>query len=1153
MKSKLFNTLAAAIASWGVGATCVSAAETGRSPAPEAKCAKDGVVIAAGSLGNLTLVYPAVNGAKPESVEFTAKTATLHYKNGGVAKLEQLKPGVVSFWFTTVPGGIKDYKFDLQMPMALGERGAKWAVKDKSGVFPKEHAGPKLYQGNAGDFSMVSADGRDTFAILMPESFAWTELQDLRAWNWPIYLLSSTIPFNRDKKVVSVAFGADATCLAAAASAANAAFFAKQGGGSSGGSSGRPASPRPTLSPKLTGDGLSIGAGSMGSFKISYPVLNLGSAGDNCKPVETRLADGAAKLKYKNGGEVTARLQDGEFTWAFDVVPSGLKSFHNEMFIPFNYKDGGAWDAGEKSGPFPPAKVPGGKLYQGHSRKLSVTDVNKSTLAFQYPANTYLEVQDNREWGWNIFYVRNLAPFNPGVKTYSVGFSLDASQFSVATLLDRFGQVPRDFPGKIKDEAELKADVAADEAYYASFREPRSLNAFGGLAGSGERLGLKKTGFFHVEDKGGDGRDLWVLVDPAGDAFFHLGVCGFSGGDDYTNVEGRHDAYAWLPPHDEKWGVAWKDFSSRGWWSTRAVSFYTANLIRKYDAYDPVAMAKRHVARSRAVGFNSIGAFTGVSAEMKEVYAERAFPRVASLHYGDVKIVKGVRGVFDPFDPATAPTIDKAFSRGVAENAGDPLLIGYFLANEQGFEDIPRGIPALDKSWAAKRELVRQLEGKYGDIAAFNKAWALDAKSFDELEDRGLPLNTKEAFADMQAYNEVFLEAYFKVIHDTFRKHDPNHMLLGNRWQPGTANAEPLCRIAGKYNDIISINYYASAIDKAFVARLYNWSGRKPQFWSEFYFTSTQESNCGPSGHDLATQRERGLAYRNYVEQGASLGFLVGVEWFLLLDQSATGRFFEGLNGERGNTGLFNVADRPYKDMLAEMRKSHDVVYDVWLDGAEPFAFDDPRYRQTAGKFVGKVTAGRPVAAMAVDGKQDGYPLRPPVRIGSERLVSGRDANGLEASFKTAWDDDNLYVLVSVSDKTPMMNRQSPSYLWNADCVELFIGSENLDQGGAMLFTDRQILLGAGEANQFYMPNVPRQPAIRTAVVPKVDGSGYDLEAAIPWRSLDIAPKAGQTLLFDIGIDNSDTGSGRTAQLMWNGGARNSGDRSYWGRMILVP
>ena len=46
-----------------------------------------------------------------------------------------------------------------------------------------------------------------------------------------------------------------------------------------------------------------------------------------------------------------------------------------------------------------------------------------------------------------------------------------------------------------------------------------------------------------------------------------------------------------------------------------------------------------------------------------------------------------------------------------------------------------------------------------------------------------------------------------------------------------------------------------------------------------------------------------GPAYRNYVEQSAATGYVVGIQWFLALHQACTGRFFEGFNGEAANTG----------------------------------------------------------------------------------------------------------------------------------------------------------------------------------------------------------------------------------------------------------
>lgn len=71
-------------------------------------------------------------------------------------------------------------------------------------------------------------------------------------------------------------------------------------------------------------------------------------------------------------------------------------------------------------------------------------------------------------------------------------------------------------------------------------------------------------------------------------------------------------------------------------------------------------------------------------------------------------------------------------------------------------------------------------------------------------------------------------------------------------------------------------------------------------------------------------------------------------------------------------------------------------------------------------------------------------------------------------------------------------------------------------------------------------------------VVRNVDGTGYTMEAAIPFNSLSITPAEGQQLRFDLAIDDSVDGKTRLRQIVWNGIRRNSTDRTYWGRALLV-
>lgn len=895
--------------------------------------------------------------------------------------------------------------------------------------------------------------------------------------------------------------------------------------------------------------GITIHADAMGSFELSYPKIILKGLDEQkaAEPIEKKVEGNKAFLKY-NGGIQAQLEKTGQNIAITFRNADNLFKFRMEMLIPFNFNDGGKWKVGSAEGKFPAEKPSRPHFFQGNADSLQITSDTGLTMSMKLPPFSFQQLQDNREWNWKIFHWLMVSGFNKdnptSVLTIKSG-PLDGSarpQTDSLLKVDKFGQsFAKEFPGKVKSEDELKKDVESDKKYYDSITSFQG-DAFGGFPGSGSKLGLKKTGFFHVEKK----NEKWVLVDPEGNAFFHLGICSFgAGGEDTTYTEGRENIYEWLPQHDGDFATSWHPDK---WWNPKAVSFYKANVIRKYGApFDDAVNTRRLVQRVKKFGFNSVGAFSGGV----PVFKEEKFPYVSSLplYLGEVP---GIRGVFDPFDVKNLQKIDEAFSKTLPALADEPLLIGYFLANEQGFEDLPRAVPALNGKHACKLKLVEMLKNKYNKVSAFNSAWAMKSDSFDALTDQGLPVTSQAAFEDMQVFNELFLETYYKAITEAFRKYDVNHMLIGNRWQPGTANSEVLCRVAGKYMDIISVNYYTDGIDAAFMKRIYEWSGKKPQMWSEFYYTSEKESNVG-SRSDLLTQKERGQAYRYYVEGAASLGFVVGVEWFTMIDQAVTGRFFEKINGERANTGLFNVADRPYKDCIAEMVDTHNSIYKVWLDGKPPYIFDNPRFTAKAGNAVRKVQAGRTPGAIKIDCRLEGWPGRPPERIGGDRLVIGRESDGAEAAFKACWDEKNLYLLVNVADSTPMKNDHSGDSLWSADGMEIFIGSENLDQGGAFLFSDRQILVGAGKASQVHFVNMKPQPTVESCVVSSVDGKGYTIEVAIPWVTLSVIPKEGREFLFDLGIDDSPDGKNRKCQLMWNGGARNSSDRGAWGRLQLVP
>lgn len=677
---------------------------------------------------------------------------------------------------------------------------------------------------------------------------------------------------------------------------------------------------------QFSADGIEIDAGSLGKFTLEYPSLLDAAQNSAHKLLEKILTPGRVALKYDSGleAEIT-RGDDGSVRFRFSTAPADVKFVGWGMHIPISFNQGGKWALGDKAADFPKEKPPQPHLFQGNAKGLRITNYEGKSLAVELPPYTYYELNDNREWNWAIFHLKGVTPVAPEVRDFVLHISTQEAAAKAAPLVDAFGQSTREnWPGKVKSLEELKGDVDAENEYDAALHPP-ALGTYGGLHESKDGAPRKAAGFFRLEKEG----ERWLLIDPAGDPFFQLALCSAQPGEDYTLVKGRESAYEWLPPRDGEFATAWQKDSGG-----TAFSFLLANIIRKYhEPYDPERYTARMITRARRWGFNSTGAFTGNAVEGARRAAN--FPGVEHLDLGAPHL-PGLDQVCDPFDEKVRQAIDQSFARTLPPRASDELIIGYFIANEPIYENIQHIVPALKASeHVCKQRLVDELRRKYATPAAFNAAWSLRIKAFDELGDMVVPVETPAAKKDVQDYVGLFLEQYFKIVSEAFRRHDAHHLLLGSRLMPGTINNEQLCRIMGKYVDVMSFNYYTKALDPGLLKRIYQWTGR-PLLLSEFYWSASRESGL-TGGLEVPTQRDRGLAYRAYVEQSAALGFVVGIEWFTLNDQAVTGRWFEGLNGERANTGVVAVTDRPWKPALTEMMKTNYDIYKILFGEKSPY------------------------------------------------------------------------------------------------------------------------------------------------------------------------------------------------------------------------
>lgn len=904
----------------------------------------------------------------------------------------------------------------------------------------------------------------------------------------------------------------------------------------------------------LANSGVSVNAGALGAFTVNGPHLK-DNAGQDV-PLVSRTVKDAQTVAYtfRDDTVINVLVDDIGKTITVDYAKHALtaKTIGFDALVPFTLREGGKATFDGQTVPFPPDLKPGPdgqNIWRGAARRFEITTALGQILAIAAPQN-WQQLQDNRFWNNNQtfqwMYQYDLAR-DPAKTSFALKFE-DVAGGKPAPevpkqIVDKFGQSKLvDFPGKVKSEDDLKTDVALDKTYYDSLQAP-ARDTYGGLPGSGVRLGLKQTGFFHV-DKIKDAKrgELSVLVDPIGNLWFQLGLCALGGGgDSFTFVQNRTEPFEALPsPAD--FPTAYIDGST-------SLSFYVANWTRKNGkAWNAEDFTAQTIDRVRKLGFNSSGAFSGGT----KIERERNFPRVGWVDFGGIDTIPDTHGIMDPFAGGAAAQLDKNCAN-LADDNDDPLVIGHFLGNEQPFENIPKIVPGLDGKSGAKRRLVQMLREKYGDIAKFNTAWDMKpaAKSFDELADTKLFVVTKDASADMTVFFDLLLDTYYKTIAQSYHKNCPNHLLLGSRWLTSTANSDAVCKAAGRYLDVVSVNYYTYGLEADFLKRIHTLAGGRPILLSEWHYGATDQGLSG-GARQVRDQRERGLAYRNYVEQAASLGYVVGDEWFSYLDQPLTGRWFEHDNGEKGNIGLVNVADRPYKEFLDGVTKANADVYDVLLGQKPPFRYADARFNGAQGETKKVVLIPHALPGMEINGIQEHWPGLPAERITAANMVMGTDPTGISGDFRLAWDAANLYLFIQVKDPTPMENENGVESLWASDSIELFIGSENLTQGGAMQFSDRQVLLSArkgADGYRWFFNNSPQQFPVNMIVVKNVGNDGYTLEAAIPFAGLGFTPHENQEVLFDLGLNDNTAGR---RQFMWNGVARNSGDRGAWGRAKLV-
>jgi hypothetical protein len=335
----------------------------------------------------------------------------------------------------------------------------------------------------------------------------------------------------------------------------------------------------------------------------------------------------------------------------------------------------------------------------------------------------------------------------------------------------------------------------------------------------------KGTGFFRVEEI--DGR--WWFVDPHGHLFLSMGSNGAGAG-----FGSRPSAML-----AQSQGGSRPQNASQGGNRPPTQANTQQNQQTSEQQAARRATIERITPRLKAWGMTTGGDNMPYTVMMR-------WPRAQGTSF---------LGLPDVYSTEFATSVDEIARNQCTPLKDDPQLIGYFVGNE----------PAWDGR-----------ESEVVEMILAGPATATQTRLKEFLAKDNTPERQKE-------FVVAVFEKYLDIISAAVKKYDPNHLNLGIRF--GGSCSDALLRTGRKF-DVCSINVYEYE-PMAQIDRANRYTGR-PVLIGEFHI-GVPANGLGSGLVQAKDQKERGIAYRYYIEQAASTPAFLGAYWFQWRDEPVLG------------------------------------------------------------------------------------------------------------------------------------------------------------------------------------------------------------------------------------------------------------------------
>ena len=294
--------------------------------------------------------------------------------------------------------------------------------------------------------------------------------------------------------------------------------------------------------------------------------------------------------------------------------------------------------------------------------------------------------------------------------------------------------------------------------------------------------------FFRLEQIDGH----WRLINPTGKPFYMRGVNHYGDGSGMPwNLVKKHGSAA-------DWRVSLRD-------RVEAWGFNYLPPSIGPTAIDPATVSKPH-------GRHNL--IKRTPEWPVEHFAELQFPFTIFLEYP--RQYMAGNNLPDVFSKEFEKELDARCREVCLPLKDNPNLIGYHFCHNPPWDPKATSFDLwindiTKKGMAGRTAWVELMCRIYGSVDRWAKVYGIPVKSWNEIEELDDPLrgyiNKRKHLDDRRAFMQRICERWYKVHHDTIRRYDKNHLILGDR---NTLHLQPLpeyaIRIMRPYIDVLSVN-----------------------------------------------------------------------------------------------------------------------------------------------------------------------------------------------------------------------------------------------------------------------------------------------------------------------------------------------------------